>query len=929
MKKLFNIFIAFLLAIEASLVFISIFIDFESIQKPKEPYFLEEDQSWADTLLKHMSLDEKIGQLFFIELNNENTDNQEKIDSIVVKLNLGGIKFNNTHLISQLILTNFMQSNVKIPLMISSEGSLINQDDISFPMGTLLSAITDSAFVNFYLENYTEVIKLSGTHIDFSNTVSLIDTLNPETGFSDKRLECSKFTSDLRLKLFQKQLISCLDFDDELFLNKDSTAIDTLSKQKADYQIDKFFAIRQNVKIVRAILNKTSLYNYQHYLNRYYNFKGLIFCHIPDTLSENGFSALFNSGTNVFIASKNHEKYISIIKNKIAQKPVTENEINKRVKLILMAKKWLGLDKPTFRSAELSLSKIIKPQRKLISWAVYQNSSSLIKNQGNIIPINKLLSNTTHILCLGNNLPIFHNYLNLYTDADNTLYKKGGKFPANLKNFTNVIVAINQAVDCENDSLFIQALEKLSKTSRIIVVNFGNPSNVKKLEFAQAIIHNFDSHPFAQMISAQAIAGSMEPTGRFKPKYHNFPNKAQYVKINRLQYTTPEGAGFNSEKLKLIDSIIENALLKRATPGCQVLAAKNGKVFYYKAFGYHSYMKRQEVKPLDIYDLASITKVAATTLVAMKLYEKGSVRLYDSIKYMIDDTIHGSIKNHQLRDFFVHQTGLPADMPILNYISYRKPGIGRYDLYYHEKKDTAYSIKVGDNFFLRRDYLDSIKLSLYNLDWDSTKAYCYSDINFNIIYDILLRKIDENYVRFLNRMIYNPLQLRSMGFLPIERFPEKRIAPTQDDKYWRKQLLIGTPHDESAAIYGGISGNAGLFSNANDLAILFQMLLNGGTYGGQKIFEKETVDYFTQPQENTDRGLGFSRKGSYFGHTGFTGCVVWANPETQFIFVFLSNSIHPKVTNKRLSTMKIRSKVLKKILEASSPGLLKLNYNKE
>jgi len=209
------------------------------------------------------------------------------------------------------------------------------------------------------------------------------------------------------------------------------------------------------------------------------------------------------------------------------------------------------------------------------------------------------------------------------------------------------------------------------------------------------------------------------------------------------------------------------------------------------------------------------------------------------------------------------------------------------------------------------------------LEWDSSKVYNYSDINFNIIYDILLRKIKGNYVDFLNSSFYRPLQLRTIGFLPLNRFPGRRIAPTQEDKHWRRQLIRAYPHDESAALYGGIAGNAGLFSNANDLAILFQMMLNGGSYGGRKVLKKETIDYFTSAQEDSPRGLGFSRKDGFYGHTGFTGCVVWANPETQMIFVFLSNSIHPRPANQKFKRLEIRERTLNMVLRAYDPSILR------
>ncbi len=927
-KSMFRLFIALILMIEAGLIFITIFIDFEEPEED-ETYFLDQNDPWADTILSQMSLEEKIGQLFLLELNEAISDSKEKTDTILQNFHLNGVRFKQTEVLNQLIITNYLQSKSKLPLFIGSEGSIINRKDFDMPIGSIINSVKDSVFAEYYLQRFTEILKLEGVNIDFSNSIDLLDTVNLIQGFSDREQLGVKQSKLLRKLLHKNKIISCLNHKDKLFFSKDSVALDTLSLIKKPFEINKFFALLMPSEIRNAILNGETSYNFATFSDRYYSFKGLVFTPIDTTVEMEQQKALFESGTDVFIIKGDIGHQIENFSELVQSGQINENEINKRVKRILLAKKWLKPEQESFKSAEISLSKIISKNTKLLSWKLYEASISLLKNKNNILPFNDLQNSKTHLLVFGNDdFSELKENLSYYMDFSSSGYDKTKLNNTSLRYSKNLILAIGPGTNVNfSDSLLIKSLEKLNETKNLIVLCFAKPEIIKKLAFADVLLYAYDTHPFSQADMAQVITGAVVPSGKILPESlaTNFttPN---FKKINRFRYTIPEAAGFNSFEFDRIDSLIEQAIYLGATPGAQVLAAKNGKVFFYKSYGYHTYNKRQKVKNLDIYDLASITKVAATTLVAMKLYEQDSIHLEDSIKYYIEDTVNCTIKNHQLLDFFIHKTGIQPNMPILQYISYQDSVTKRYDKYYSEREDSVHTIKVADNYFLREDYLDSIVASLYNLEIDTTKPYIYSDINFNIIYDILQRKLPVSYKKFVYSNFYNPLQLRTIGFLPIDRFNKLRIAPTQKDRYWRRQLLIGTPHDESAALYGGIAGNAGLFSNANDLAILFQMLNHSGVYADQKVFEKETIETFIYPPENSSRGLGFSRKkGGYYGHSGFTGCVVWANPQTDFIFVFLSNSIYPKSTNKKLKRMNIRSQVLDLIWAAYQPEVLKLN----
>ena len=921
-KNIFKFFLTFLIIIEIAIIAYTIFFDSEIAEKEVETiFFITEDNSWVDSTLKNMSLEEKISQIIILELNNADINIKNDLDSLISKHNISGLKFLNSNVTNQLILSNYCRSISKFPFFIASEGSLINQKDFNLPFGLILNSIIDTVLVNNYLKQFVEILSYENVNIDFSNTTTKIDSSN----FSFKKLSDNwnknkAFASKYRNLLHNKKIISSVDYQNLLFFSKDTLAVDTLIYQNNYFPLNNFFAINTSQKFISDILKSNDEYKLNEFLYKYYKFKGLIFSSIKDSVRKQTIKKLFNTGTDVFVLKTDIEKFRKFLFQLISKGEITENELNNKVRKVLLAKSSLRLHKPKLQSAERALQKIYSIKNKLLAWKINQASVALIKNRKNILPFKDLLHNKTHLLIIGNsNLMFLQKHLNYYLDVSKSTVKNKELNIYNYRNYNTIILAVNNANShIFNDTIFLKKLEKLNKKKKLILLNFDSPFIIEQLEFIPTIIQLYNNNSVTQKVAAQVIMGSIKPKGKLALNNLNIKKtKKSFYKINRLKYTIPELAGFDAEKLKKIDTIIDWAISNGAMPGCQILAVKNKKVFYYKSFGYKTYLQRQKVENSYLFDLASITKVAATTLASMKLYEVDSICFQDSLKYYIEDTINCTIKNHKLLDFYIHQTGLPADMPILPYISYIDSVTKRYDKFYSKKKDSIHTIKVADDYYFDKNYIDTIVKSLYNIEIDTTKKYEYSDINFNIIYDVIKRKIEKPYVKYLEYYFYKPLQLRTMVFKPFEKFEKKQTMPTQKDKYWRKQLLYGTVHDQSAAIYGGIAGNAGLFSNANDLAILFQMLLNGGNYGGKKLLKKETVEYFTKTQDNSRRAIGFARKkGGAFGHTGFTGCVVWANPRTNFIYIFLSNSIHPRATNKRLRRYKIREKVYNTIINA-------------
>jgi len=570
--------------------------------------------------------------------------------------------------------------------------------------------------------------------------------------------------------------------------------------------------------------------------------------------------------------------------------------------------------KKTLPESATSTSILNSKLSNILNSKAKRQSILLLRNQNNLLPLNPA-SNSNYLILMPerNDFPSFYHQLTLYKFCTQKKYSIDKKIsPEIYKGFGTIILLLNNEIDTIQMKDFYQSLKDLNNKGRLIIVNVKSYKNLKQLAQFKCIIQVFDESQFSQQVMAQVIFGAFSLTGILPFSISKAFPLGTHVSMNstgRLRFGIPEEEQMNSATLAEIDTLVLSVIKKRIFPGCQVLIVKNSNVVYMKSFGYYTYEKLRKVSDFSIYDLASITKVCATTLATMKLAELDSLSVQDSVKYYLDDTIHCPFKNHRIEEFLLHKSGLQPDMPILKFINYRSSKQPRFGMMYQEKPDSNFSIEVAKDFYLNKIFLDSIWSEITNLKVDTLKPYLYSDINFNVLQKVITKKMKFPLNEYVMNHFYRPLGLQTMGYRPLERFDKEQIIPTAEDKFWRHQLLQGYPHDESAAIYGGVSGNAGLFSNSLDMAVLFQMLLNKGTYGGFRFFKPETIEEFVSPREGFYRGLGFGWNQKYFGHTGFTGTCVWANPETGIIYIILSNRIYPRVKN-RNSEKEVREQIM-------------------
>lgn len=515
-----------------------------------------------------------------------------------------------------------------------------------------------------------------------------------------------------------------------------------------------------------------------------------------------------------------------------------------------------------------------------------------------------------------------------FNGADYTSIKTPAELSFDTKNYNTLIVQLVDA-DLDNPQI-IDFINDNKRIKNVVVAFFGDGKNLPKLNSVNApVIWSSRPSEVAAFYSAQAIFGGVPVTQNlsktYSPKYR--ANSGFITKKIRLEYTVPEEAGIQTSNLGDIDKIAAEAINAKATPGCVVLVARDGKVIFNKAYGYHTYDNVLPDKLDDIFDVASVTKVSATTMETMRVYEEGRLNLDSTIGTYIPMARKSNKNTLTIREVLEHQSGLIPDIPTYEKL---KPADISTD------SSAAYPNKVVDHYFLRKDYFkDVMWADILNSPVKTRGQYVYSDLSMVVMQQILETITSTPLNTYVQQNFYAPLGMQTAGFLPLNRFPRTRIIPTEDDQVFRHTLLIGYVHDPTAALLSGVSGNAGLFASANDLAILYQTMLNRGSYGGVQYFKPQTVDLFTAKQSAVSRrGLGFDRwdpivdrhypsklaSDQTYGHTGYTGTCVWVDPKYQLVYIFLSNRVNPKVSDK-LSSMQIRGRIQDVVYQAIGKGL--------
>jgi CubicO group peptidase (beta-lactamase class C family) len=681
-------------------------------------------------------------------------------------------------------------------------------------------------------------------------------------------------------------------------------------------------------------------------------FKGLVF---TDALEMKGLSDNVDpklvevkailAGNDVLLLPVDIGRAIQNVKEAIEKGIISQADIDEKCRKVLMYKHKVGLAQIKPVVLKNLLSDLSSPVAQELNQRLIQSSVTIAKNLDNLLP---LKTDSLHLatVCVGDTIPTdFERSIDCYTKADHYYLKfdttgnENLSLVSKLKSYKVVVLDIRKTVDAPSRNYGIKKqlltfIDSLSKVGPKIIVHL--PANAYALSMfdnkVNSMVITYRDRPNVGYWAAQAIFGGIAVSGKLPVTASSEYTAGAGINQEavRLGFATPESIGVNAKDLTKIDSIVHAGLNAKAFPGCRVLVAVENKIIFDKAYGYHTYDTLQPVKLNDIYDLASVTKVAATTLAIMKLYEDKDLDLTKKIERYLPDYKKSNKKGIHLDEILAHQARLAPFIPF-----YQKTLGAKFpnETYYRTVSSSDFNIKVADKLWLRSDYRDSIFEIIRNSPLLEKTEYKYSDLSMYFMYQIIESLSGMKFEDYIKSNIYKPLGLKTIGFNPLDRFPKDRIAPTENDTVFRHQIIQGYVHDPGAAMMGGVCGHAGLFSDVYDLAALMQMLINGGRYSGVQLLKPETINYFTRDHFSATnrRGLGWDKQlfipsvdgpcclsasEESFGHSGFTGTFIWADPLSKMVYIFLSNRVYPDAENNKISDMNIRTNIQQVVYDA-------------
>jgi CubicO group peptidase (beta-lactamase class C family) len=645
------------------------------------------------------------------------------------------------------------------------------------------------------------------------------------------------------------------------------------------------------------------------------------------------------AGNDVLLMSENIHVAFDTVRAAIARGEITQASIDARVRKVLAAKYRLGLR----RAAPVPLANLradltgrdgFELRERLIEAAL-----TLARNRRDLLPIRRTDSLKIACISLGTaGRTAFQTQCAYFSPVlEKTLLseipaKAAEKTLAEVADCDLVIVGLhgmsrkaeNQFGVTESERIFLERLQAQNRTALCV---FGNPYSLRLLDYGDAVVVAYEDNETVQRICAEAVFGAASMNGRLPiTASPEFPFGAgAVVPAFRMPYGDPDRQGLDGAKLDAIDAIAKELVAEKAAPGCQVLVAKNGKIVFHRTYGAHTYDKSaRAVMPTDLYDLASITKVAATTLSLMKIYDEGRLDLDRTLGHYLPELRGTNKENLVLREVLVHQAGLKDWIPF--YLETLDKNKRPKAELYKGLCDSVFCVPVSEKLFLKKSFPDSIWKAIYRSDLRADKDYVYSDLGLYLAQRVVESITGTPLDRYVEETFYGPMGLRQTLFNPRKRLAPGRIVPTEIDGYFRHQSIQGTVHDMGSAMMGGVAGHAGLFSTAPELASLMQLLLDGGQWAGVQYLHPRTIELFTayHDPKTSRRGIGFDKpepdpartantakacSPKTFGHTGFTGTCVWADPEHDLVFVFLSNRTYPDMNNRKLITGNYRTRI--------------------
>lgn len=949
----------------------------ETVHQPAIGQPGKRDIAWADSVLKTMSTDEKIGQLFMISAySNRDTAHTNQIERLIKNYSIGGLIFFQGGPVRQAHLTNRYQQLSKIPLMIAMDAewglSMRLDSCIRYPKQMALAAIDNDSIVERLGYYIGKECKRLGVHVNFApvcdvNNNSANPVINIRS-FGENREKVARLSTAYMKGMHKAKVMACAKHfpghgDTETdshyglpLINHSRKRLDSLEffpfKTLIKEGIPSIMVGHMSIPSLDTTQGMSSVFSSKiitDLLKKELNYKGLIF---TDALNMQGAKTKYGTGeieinallagNDFLICSDSAEIAINRMKTAVAEGRISVKRIDESVKKILIAKHRYGANKKRTVKIKNLYNELNHPEHDVLASLLAEKSLTLTRNNKDVLPFKKLDTLKIALVTIGDSLENdFTRYAQRY--APMKIIRLGKHYSGNIKdsltNYNLVLTSVHySAIFAQRNYLLtssmLTTLNQIQEKKHVLVL-FGNPYAAGTSILTgkeEALIFAYENTAYTNKMAAEALFGGATISGKLPVTVGDnleYGKGLTLNKITRLRYVRPEEIGIKSSALSRIDSIAQNGVDEGAYPGCVVLAAKDGKVFYQKAFGSHTFDNTRHVQIDDIYDLASVSKIAGSVVSLMKLTDQKKFNLDDKLgKYLPKELDSSVYAKTVIRNMLAHQAGFVDWIPFFMKVVKN----GKYDpKVFRTKPEPGFTTRIHDNLYILDTYEDSIFKTIRKTPLRGSFGYKYSDLGYYFLKRVVNYQSGKPLDVFARENFYQPLGLTTMGYNPRNRFSLDRIPPTEDDKTFRYRLVHGDVHDQGAAMVGGVGGHAGLFANANDVAVIFQMMMNYGTYGGERYINDATLREWTKCQfcANNRRGAGFDRptmseKGptcdcvsaASFGHTGFTGITAWADPDSGIIYVFLSNRSHPFAENPKIINMGIRTRIQQVIYDA-------------
>lgn len=944
----------------------------------KKTFFKDTDRetAWVDSIYNKMSIREKIGQLFMISAySNKDSLHTKQVNDLVQNYKVGGVIFFQGGPVRQAKLTNLYQSKVKVPLFVAIDGEwglgMRLDSTYTYPWNMTLGAIQDLSLIEKVGENIATENKRIGIQFNFAPVLDInTNPKNPIIGnrsFGEDKVNVSNKAIALMKGVESQGVFSTgKHFPGHGDTSTDShKALPLVDFSKERLELVELYPYKRMfdeglVSVMVAHLSIPSLDPRPNYpssasyeivtnlLQKELGFNGLIF---TDGLAMKGASnfkppgeleiAVILAGNDILLCPENVPVAVEKLEAAYTDGTITEERLAHSVKKILHYKFKAGLNKYKPINMANIYNDLNPSKNDALHYKLYENAITVLKNEKEILPIKNLDQKIAYVK-LGDDVnSTFVTALKKYTEVTEVSNTNLESLNNELKNYDTVIIGFHKLNKTWEKQNFTDTellwLQEIAKHNKVILDIFTKPYSllpITNFDDIEGLVVSYQNSNISQVVSAELLFGAIGAKGKLPVSINtsfSVNDGLSTEKLNRLAFTMPENVDMNPAILSKIDAIAQKAIDGKMTPGMQVLVARKGNVIFQKSYGYQTYDNVRKVTNSDLYDVASISKMISTLPNVMQLYDKNKVTLDTKLKDMVPFFAKTNKENISFKDLLTHYAGLQAWIPFYKATldSDGKPSAK----YYRKIAESKFSTKVADSLFIRNDYHDTIMKIIADSPLSLKKEYKYSDFTFIILKEYLERKTHTKLEDLSQQNFFSTLGMNNTLYNPLNKFDKNNIAPTEIDTYFRHQLIKGYVHDMAAAMEGGVAGHAGIFSNAMNVAKMMQLYLQKGNYGNKQYFSEQTFDAFNTcyyKDQGVQRGLGFDKRigkdgptcacvsESSFGHTGFTGDIAWVDPETEIVYVFLSNRTYPNVGDdgNKLAKGKIREDIQKIIQEA-------------